>query len=246
MNTHTESFAEKSDAETPTEGLPEAQVNVEKLPEHAGFMQLVDALLKSHESVFLHIKTDALARNALQLVALAGACLFVYGLIMGAFSGGDQWLAAPIKVMLGTALATLLCYPSLYILAALGGADLSPGQAAALLISTVALSTILLIGFAPVAFVFTFSIQALPFMGLIHLLIWIVSLHFGLRYFKQGLMALGGKDPTTIKVWILIFLLTLMQMSTTLRPILGSSEQWLVPEKQFFITHWLEALSIRH
>jgi len=213
------------------------------LPSNAGFMQLVDALLKAHNSLYQHIQSNnSLLGNTLKLMLLAALCLLVYGFIMGAFSGGEQWIAAPLKVMLGTALAAALCYPSLYILAALSGADLTPGQAASLLVSSLALSCILLIGFAPVAFVFTFSIQALPFMGIVHLLIWSISLYFGLRYFARGTMMLGGKDPFMLKVWAFIFLLTLMQMSTTLRPILGTGTYQLNTQKQFFITHWMNTL----
>ncbi|SEH09022.1 hypothetical protein [Candidatus Venteria ishoeyi] len=214
------------------------------LPTQARFMQLIDALLKSHRSLYRHIYGDSLRSNAFKLLLLALFSLLVYGLIMGAFSGGIQWFAAPLKVALGTTLAALLCYPSLYILVALSGADLRPGQAAALLISSLALMTILLVGFAPVAFVFTFSIQALPFMGMVHLLIWLVSLYFGLRYFIQGVITLGGKDLMMLKVWVFIFLLTLMQMSTTLRPILGTGERWFTPEKQFFILHWLQNMHV--
>ncbi len=210
------------------------------LSTQAPLLQLVDVLLKAHHSLYQYIRLGQnLTTNTRTMALLALLCLLVYGVIMGAFSGGIQWWVAPLKLALGTALAALLCYPSLYILAALSGADLRPSQAAMLLVSSLALTALLLIGFAPVAFVFTFSIQALSFMGLVHLLVWFTSLYFGLRFAARGVAELGGKDPTLLKVWALIFLLTLMQMSTTLRPVLGAGERLFTPEKQFFLEHWL-------
>ncbi|MEM7018721.1 MAG: hypothetical protein AAF512_15440 [Pseudomonadota bacterium] len=212
------------------------------LPVNAKPMELIDALLKSHQSLYQHIQEDPLLANVVKLVLISACCLLIYGVIMGAFSGELQWFVAPTKVLFGTFLSALLCFPSLYVLSALGGADLDPMQAAAFLVSSVALTGLLLVGFAPVAFVFTFSIEALPFMGIVHLLIWGISLYFGMRYAIRGLAAFGGKDAMIMKIWVFIFVLTLLQMSTTLRPILGSADYMFTTEKQFFLAHWFEAL----
>jgi len=238
-----EEYAGSDPESTDRPEIGSSHIHIIPLPPQAQSIQLVDALLKSHQSVYQHIRTDALRDNALKLSLIAVACLFVYGVIIGAFSGEIQWLAAPIKVVLGTALTALLCYPSLYILSALSGTDLRPAQIAMLLISSLALTGLLLVGFAPVAFVFTFSIQALPFMGFIHLLVGLTSLYFGMRYMAHGVVSLGAKDTTMIKVWAAIFLLTLLQMSTTLRPILGSADYLFTTEKQFFLLHWFNAVN---
>ena len=41
-------------------------------------------------------------------------------------------------------------------------------------------------------------------------------------------------------VWCFILLLTMVQMSTTLRPLVGTSPQFLTMEKKFFLVHWGE------
>jgi hypothetical protein len=46
-----------------------------------------------------------------------------------------------------------------------------------------------------------------------------------------------------LKVWILIFLFVALQMTTALRPIVGTSADFLPVEKKFFVTHWLECLA---
>ncbi|MEY3219618.1 MAG: hypothetical protein RIT27_975 [Pseudomonadota bacterium] len=216
---------------------------IHKLSQYATVMQLVDALLKRPRSFFHHIQTDEFSfNNSLKLAFISLMGLLVYGLIIGSFSGNIQWVASPIKIIVGTVLTALLCYPSLYILVALSGADLRPAQIGILLISSIALTAILLLGFAPVAFIFTFSIQTLPFMGLIHLILWLGSLYFSLDYLAKGLVQMGSKDVSLVKFWLVIFIITLLQMSTTLRPILGQEEYLLTTEKKFFLHHWFESL----
>ena len=50
-------------------------------------------------------------------------------------------------------------------------------------------------------------------------------------------------ERTHLKVWMAIFLLVCLQMTTALRPIIGTSEHWLPQEKKFFLAHWMENLS---
>jgi hypothetical protein len=212
------------------------------LPRQANIMQLVDALLKHPQTLYNHARRNDLNAHLVGLLLIFVFCLLGYGLIVGSFSGQTQWVAAPLKILLGTCLTALLCFPSLYILSALSGADLRPAQLFGLLSSALALSGILLSGFAPVAFVFTFSIKTVPFMGFIHLLVWAISLYFGLRHLANGLTALGSGSRQMIKIWAAIFLITLLQMSTTMRPIIGTSDSLLTAEKKFFLTHWLDSL----
>jgi hypothetical protein len=216
----------------------------QSLPKQARIMHLVDALLKNPQVLYNHVRRNNFSEHILKLFKIFVACVLFYGLIVGSFSGQMQWIAAPLKIFFGTCLTALLCFPSLYILSALSGADLRPTQLASLLCGSLALTGILLVGFAPVTFVFTFSIKALPFMGAIHLLVWVISLYFGLRWLAQGLADLGSGNRQMIKIWVVILLITLFQMSTTLRPILGESDSLLTAEKKFFLSHWVESMHL--
>ena len=53
---------------------------------------------------------------------IALLCLVAYGVVVGAFSGGTQLWAAPLKIAGGALMTTAICLPSLYVLACLGGA----------------------------------------------------------------------------------------------------------------------------
>ncbi len=212
----------------------------QKLSETAGLMPLVEALLKRPGELVNLVREGRGSRATSILFWLAMACFLIYGAIMGGFSGHPQWLAAAVKVAVGMLLAALLCYPSLFIFSCLSGADIRPGQAGSLLVGAMALVAILLLGFVPVAFIFTCSTNSVSFMGFIHLMIWLVSFAIGTRYLVQGLRALSARKPNLIVVWCFILLLTMVQMSTTLRPIVGRSPHFLSAEKKFFLVHWGE------
>ena len=107
-----------------------------------------------------------------------------------------------------------------------------------------ALTALLLVGFAPVAWVFTTSVSSLAFMASIHFLFWIIALYFGLRILPQGLTQFQATSPQYLKLWIAVFLITLFQTTTAVRPLLGTAETALPEEKKFFVAHWMDTLGV--
>jgi hypothetical protein len=176
------------------------------------------------------------------LAVIALLCVAAYGGVVGGFSGGTQLWAAPLKIVGGTLLTAAICLPSLYVLACLGGAHdkLKLGPLAGLLLATIALNAILLVSFAPIAWVFSQSTDSIAFISCLHLLLWAVGYYFGVRLVLLGARYLGVADRGYLVLWIIIVTLVSLQMMTTLRPIVGRSERLLPAEKKLFLNHWLE------
>jgi hypothetical protein len=105
------------------------------------------------------------------------------------------------------------------------------------------LMTILLVGFAPVAWIFSQSTESPAWMGTLDLLFWCVSTLFAVRFIKRGFSYTNAKSQAGLNVWIIIFLLVTVQMTTALRPIIGKSETFFPTQKQFFLAHWLDCLN---
>ena len=80
-------------------------------------------------------------------------------------------------------------------------------------------------------------------MGTIHWVFWLVSAGFGLRLVGRGLRLLGARSGGAFGVWAVIFLLVSFQMATTVRPLLGKSDNLLSAEKKSFLTHWSEEIN---
>ena len=203
---------------------------------------LLENLLKHPGRIIhtLHRANPAAPAIWFLLFALGGMAL--YGLAVGSLTGGMQLWIAPAKLVLGTLFSILICLPSLYIFSCLGGSDIRLLAVAGGLAAAVCLSSLLLIGFAPVAWIFSQSTNSVAFMGTTHLLFWLIGLFFGLRLFGGMSRFRGEKTRGHLKTWSVIFILVCLQMTTTLRPIIARSDRFLPDAKKFFLTHWVESL----
>jgi hypothetical protein len=220
--------------------LTATQEPVEVLDKSISTSGTIQSLLKSPERVAARISEGGFGALTRNLVIVCAACCLGYGLIMGSFSGGAQWYAAPIKSLMGLFVTSLFCLPSLYIFACMSGADVKLGQIAVILIAANTLTSVLLIGLGPIAWVFSQSTNSVFFMGLLHLLFWSASFVFGMKLILRLTRQMKPKDTVYLRIWIVIFLLTSFQMMTALRPLIGTSEHFFPKEKKFFIRHWFD------
>ena len=201
-------------------------------------LHVLDTMLKRPGRVVYTLVNDSGAGIPLSLLAILMVCLAATGLMMGGFSGGAQLIAVPLKVIAGTLMAGIICLPSLYILLCLCGGRQNFLQTARMLLLGLALCGILLIGFIPVAWIFSQATDSLAFMGTLYLAVWSIGLFFGLRLMRNAFQFLNRRSMGALILWMLIFFMVLLQMSTTLRPLLGEYETLNLSEKMFFLEHW--------
>ena len=225
--------------------FPPAIASDSGIPLEPNIAGVLGALLKNPSRLLLALGAPgAGGAILLRLVLAITVCGAVYGLVMGSLSGGTQLWAAPAKLTVGLFASILLCLPSLHIFLCLNGAEIRAAQVTGALLGMVALITLLLVGFAPVAWIFSQSTDSLLVMGMLHLLFWIIGLWFGVRLIK-GLAACANADAPSLghlKVWIVIFVLVSLQMSSALRPLIGTAPTLLPTEKRFFLQHWVETM----
>ena len=124
----------------------------------------------------------------------------------------------------------------------MSGAQARLAEVCGLLAGLLMLMTILLIGFAPVAWIFSQSTESAAWMGFLHVSFWFTATLFGVRFMKHGFDQAQAKSQMGVNVWICIFLLVALQMTTALRPIIGTSDTFFPTEKKFFIGHWIDTL----
>lgn len=209
-----------------------------------GVVSAIEAILRQPRRIHYQLSQGNSASIISILLCIAAFCALVYGFIVGTFSGGMQYWAAPIKVAGGLLVSGLICLPSLYIFSCLSGSQARLGEVFGLLAGMLAITTILLIGFAPVAWVFSQSTESVPTMGTLHLLFWLVATIFGLRFLARGFSQLKAGSSGMLVLWGAIFLLVALQMTTALRPIVGKSDHFFPQTKQFFLSHWAESLGL--
>lgn len=211
------------------------------LPPVAGMLGAIEAVLRQPQRIAAHLRQSPPGGLIASLLAVAVACGAAYGVVVGTFSGRDQLWLAPVKITAGLLFSALICLPSLYIFSCLGGSRARLVEVGGLLAGLLALLTVLLVGFAPVALVFSTSTGNVAAMGALHLVFGLIATGFGLRFLHLGFARLQGRGSF---LWAFVFLLVLLQMTTAVRPIVGTADTILpgLQEKKFFLGHWLDCL----
>jgi hypothetical protein len=226
---------------SPLSGAAGAPSPDEKEPV-TGVLGAVEAMLRQPRRVLYHLQSDRPGALTGVMLVITIALALVYGLVMGTFSGGTQLWAAPLKAAAGLILSALICLPSLYIFACLSGSTARLREVAGLLAGLLLMMTLLLSGFAPVAWVFSQSTQSVAAMGVLHLLFWLIATCFGLRFLNAGFAMSASRSRSGIWIWMAIFMLVMLQMTAALRPLVGTADTLLPQEKRFFLSHWIQCL----
>lgn len=211
-----------------------------------GVAEIVEAVLKRPASLVYELTRGRSRAVSGVLVAVVCFCLLTYGVIMGSFAGGIMYFISPVKMAAGVILSSLLCLPSLYIFSSMGGSRQTLSETAGLLLLCQTLAGLLLLGFAPIAWVFSQSTSALAFMGFLHMVMWLLATFFAAGLLSRAMEFLNGRSMPVLRVWAVMFVVVTLQMSSALRPLLAEPEGPLVEsEKMFFLTHWGKCLNHR-
>ena len=215
------------------------------MPDPPAPTSVLETLLKHPGRIIHELQHHRAAALSTWLLVLALLGMALYGVVVGTLSGGTQLLIAPAKMALGTLLAMLICLPSLYIFSALDGVEARIRAITGMMLAAVCLMALLLIGFAPVSWIFSQSTDSVALMGTLHLVFWLIGVSFGLRLLAAAGAHLGKAGSRHLKIWNVIFVLVCLQMTTALRPIIGTSDTFLPREKKFFVAHWIDTLSAK-
>jgi hypothetical protein len=177
-----------------------------------------DDLLKRPSEALARAEDDVSVRNSWRL--LGGALLLwaVYGAGAGFFQGGSQIAVAALKAGLIVAFGLALCVPSLYVLASLAGADLSPRRFLAIVSGFAGTLGMLLLALLPVGWLFSLSSNYLASAVWLHLLLWIVAVAFAARFLADALRQVGA--AFVVFLWICLFCAVCFQVTTLMRPVL--------------------------
>jgi len=225
-------------AEPNQELPPLLQERVADLRPIRGWGAILEALLKQPERLAANLTGTDNGYLTRQLAVMALLGMAAYGVVVGLFPGGLQIAVVPAKLAGSLLVAAVICWPSLYILLCLSGAKQSARDVTGLLAASLALLVVLMAGFAPVAWIFTQSTHSADFMGGLHLLLWMVSCIFALRRLGAWFTQLNGKAMQALPIWCFIFILVCMQMTTTLRPLMGPFIRWNLEPRDFFLHAW--------
>ena len=228
------------------QATPDPGVALGELPDDrepiTNLFSAIEAILRHPRRILYQLRQPGAGRVIVALCFLSLGCSLIYGLVVGSFSMGTQLWVAPVKIAGGLLFATVICLPSLYIFACLSGSQARLIEIIGLVCGLVSLMCVLLVGFAPVAWLFSQSTASACWMGALHLLFCLVATGFGLRFLSSGFAYSRARSNAGLVTWAIMFVLVMLQMTTALRPIVGQGDTFFPEEKKFFLKHWGDCL----
>ena len=206
-----------------------------------GTIAFIDHLLRNPGQIILDLKdSDKVGKTTRTCFVVFLTLCVIYGLIMGAqslihgYSGGWKYsLAAAIKLPLLFLLTMAICMPLVYVLNVLIGAREQFRVVFGLLMSSLAVTSILLAASAPILAFFMLSTKSYPFIKFLNVVIFTVAGLYGVWYLSRGMhwIASGGGEQspqqtkpnvgTIITWWLVTYGIVGTQMAWMMRPFIG-------------------------
>lgn len=194
----------------------------------------IDHLLRNRKQVIADIqngeKTAQITRICFKVFLIQTV---IYGLIMGSQSllhgYTDGWmysLTTAIKLPLLFILTLIVCIPLLYVLNILIGPREQFKVVLGILMSSLAVTSILLSACAMILLFFMLSTPSYPFITLLNVMIFSVAGLYGVWFLAQAMRTVaanieGVNVQTIINWWLLTYAIVGTQMAWIMRPFIG-------------------------
>ena len=199
-------------------------------------------LVREPESFFEHIRHGKSLRFLSSWLATVSVlCLAVFGFAIGLSHSLWQAFSSAIKMPILVMGASLLCLPALYLFSRAFGAQLGLTQVATVVLAGVGVTALLLLGLAPVIFIFVLTSHNYPFFQLLAAGSVTVSGCIGLFYLWRGMgrvnlfeRASPGLRRGVMGAWFILYAVVGSQMAWRLSPFVGDPTQpfvWLQPSR---------------
>lgn len=179
----------------------------------------------------------------LSLLALGGTA--VYGFAVGWFVGWQVALIDSAKAAGIVLFSYLLCLPTLYVFASLGGCRVGFGRLALAGFVTMSAIGCILAALAPVLWLFAVSTESMALFVLLIFVLILVAVVLGARTLSGLVKAQAVNSGSGISAWFIIFLFVVLQMITVVRPMLATDAKSKLEQSQnkcFFLKHFTDSM----
>lgn len=141
---------------------------------HDGFLPL--SILRDRRSFTEAVAEGRdLGRKIVELLIISFLLLALYGAIIGSYHSWQQALSSAVKLPVLYLLSLFVCFPTLHIFKLLLGSKQTAAQHVAILLSCLAVTSVLLLGFAPVSLFFRITTQHYQFFKLLNVVFFAVT-----------------------------------------------------------------------
>jgi hypothetical protein len=219
------------------------------------YFSVVMYLLRERKQFLEEIREGVKLKSKIFGLLISSTVFFaIYGAILGASSTWMQCLVSAIKLPALYLLTLIICFPTLYFFNVMFGSKRTFEQYLVLLMTAMAMISILMFGFAPVSLFFLLSTSDYNFFLLLNVAIMAITGFLGVSFIYQGMHFLSEEDAegkeirlNILRFWLGLYGFVGTQLGWTLRPFFGSPgrafELFRNRESNFYLSVWN---SIRH
>ncbi len=167
-----------------------------------------------------------------RLLLLFIGMTFLYGIIMGSYSGAAQALSAGIKVPLLFVLSLLICFPAFFIIQHILGSTMRLPHMTAILLSGFVLTGAIMVSFTPIVAFFMLTGGNYHFLQLLHVAIFVLAGLFGmktvldaLKYSCEQKNIYPKTGVVVFRFWVVILAFVGIQLAWNLRPFVAERDE---------------------
>ncbi|MEZ2225832.1 MULTISPECIES: actin-binding WH2 domain-containing protein [unclassified Microcoleus] len=220
------------------------------------YFSVVMYLLRERQQFLEEIREGVKLKSKIFGLLISSTVFFsIYGAILGASSTWMQCLVSAIKLPALYLLTLIICFPTLYFFNVMFGSKQTFEQYLALLMTAMAMISILMFGFAPVSLFFLLSSNNYNFFLLLNVAIMAITGFLGISFFYQGMHFLSEQDAegkdirlNILRFWLGLYAFVGSQLGWTLRPFFGSPgmvfQLFRSRESNFYMSLWDSIRSI--
>lgn len=189
------------------------------------------SLLRNRQAFLEEIRQEIRLSSKISSLLVASSIFFaIYGAIIGASHSWAQALSGAIKLPAFYLLTLIICFPTLFFFNVLFGSRSSFLQHFVVLLTAVAVISVLLFSFAPVTLFFLITApDSYQFFKLLNVLIFGITGSFGVKFLYEGMQLLSQQDEvgkktrtTILRSWLFLYAFVGMQLGWFLRPFFGA------------------------
>jgi hypothetical protein len=190
----------------------------------------LNTVLRRRQDLFSAILDGSIGESfLLMLIVFSLIVIGVYGFVIGTFVDDfSVWLRDSQSLIVTIVASFILCIPSLYIFSALRGSDITVRQLLGVSVVGLATLALVLLGFLPVAWFFTWVSDAVEFVRIMNSVIIGIAIIMHIVVIAKGLSAAYARAKTQgagaregleiLGLWAIVYAVVTVQMAMQMEP----------------------------
>jgi hypothetical protein len=194
------------------------------------FFAVLMGLLRDTQGFLEEVRQGVRLNHKIISLLVASSIFFaIYGAIIGAYHSWMQAVSSAVKLPALYLLTLLICLPTLFFANVIFGSKRTFGQHFALVLTAIAVTSVLLFSFAPISLFFMLSTNNYQFLILLNVVIFGITGFMGVSSLYTAMNSVMEQEDEgsqirgkVLKFWLLLYAFVGSQLGWTLRPFFGT------------------------